>query len=223
MVGPRRFAAITEETDMEQLDFTEGARVIGSDGATIGTLVTVDTASQPPSLVVRLAESGQTAGIPVARVDLARSTADEIVLHLAGADLLASVEPIEERGEGRLTIPLAAEELVPRRREVRKGRVLIHKRVETSPVEEEIEVEHEVVDIERVPVGRDVDEVPPVRQEGDTMIVPVVEEVLVIEKRLSLVEEVRITKRRVAETETVSDELRREVIDVEEERMDERS
>jgi len=58
---------------------------------------------------------------------------------------------------------------------------------------------HERVEIERVPVGRTVDAVPPVREEGDTMIVPVVQEVVVVERRLVLKEEIHI--RRVRSTE----------------------
>lgn len=53
----------------------------------------------------------------------------------------------------------------------------------------------EQVDIERVPIDRFVDAPLPVRQEGETTIIPVVEEVVVVEKRLKLVEEVRLTKR----------------------------
>lgn len=53
----------------------------------------------------------------------------------------------------------------------------------------------EQVDIERVPIDRFVDAPLPVRQEGETTIISVVEEVVVVEKRLKLVEEVRLTKR----------------------------
>ena len=53
----------------------------------------------------------------------------------------------------------------------------------------------EQVDIERVPIDRFVDAPLPVRQEGETTIIPVVEEVVVVEKCLKLVEEVRLTKR----------------------------
>lgn len=51
------------------------------------------------------------------------------------------------------------------------------------------------VEIRRVKVDREVDHVPKVRVEGDVTIVPVVEEVLVVEKRLVLKEEVHISKR----------------------------
>jgi len=54
-------------------------------------------------------------------------------------------------------------------------------------------------EIERVPVGRTIESVPPVRTEGDLTIMPVVEEILVVERRLVLKEEIRI--RRVRHTE----------------------
>jgi stress response protein YsnF len=208
---------------MDRLEFNEGARVTGADGIMIGTVDTVDPASQPPSLLVRLDGSDRVAGVPARDVDLARSTADEVRLKVDGAGLLRAAEKTVEGDEGHMTIPLVSEVLVPRVHEERQGRVLIHKRVETHPVEQEIELEHEVVDIERVPVGEDVDDIPPVRQEGETTVVPVVEEVLVVEKRLRLVEEVRITKRVEIGSETVRDELRREVVDVDEERAEDRS
>jgi uncharacterized protein (TIGR02271 family) len=56
----------------------------------------------------------------------------------------------------------------------------------------------ETVEIERVAIGRFVGATPEVRQEGDVTILPVMEEVLVLERRLLLKEEVRI--RRVRST-----------------------
>jgi hypothetical protein len=55
----------------------------------------------------------------------------------------------------------------------------------------------EQASVERVAVNRIVDAYPQVREEGDTTVVPVVEEVLIIQKRLMLKEEVRITRKRV--------------------------
>ncbi len=207
---------------MDRIEVNEGARVVGADGITVGVVDTVDTASQPPTLLVRLAGSDQVAGIPARDVDFRRTTADAVHLTIAGADLLRSAEATTEQDAGHMTLPVHGEELELHVQERPQGRVLIHKRVETHPVEQEIELEREVVDIERVPVGEDVADIPPVRQEGDTTIVPVVEEILVVEKRLRLVEEVRITKRAEGATETIRDELRREVIEVDEEREEDR-
>jgi hypothetical protein len=55
----------------------------------------------------------------------------------------------------------------------------------------------EQASVERIAVNRIVDAYPQVREEGETTIVPVVEEVLVVQKRLMLKEEVRITRKRV--------------------------
>ncbi len=57
----------------------------------------------------------------------------------------------------------------------------------------------ERVEMERVPIDRRIDAVPPIREEGDVTIIPVVEEILVVERRLVLKEEVRIRRVRVAE------------------------
>jgi stress response protein YsnF len=96
-------------------------------------------------------------------------------------------------------IPLHEEQVELGRRLRVTGRVTV--RTETEESEQLIDelVAREHADIERVPVERQVDAVPEVREEGDTIIVPVVEEVLVVERRLILKEEVRI--RRVRETE----------------------
>jgi stress response protein YsnF len=71
------------------------------------------------------------------------------------------------------------------------------------------------VAIERVPVNRVVEGPIPMRYEGDTMIVSVLEEVLVVETRLLLKEEVHMTTRR---TETHTPErvtLRHEDVTIE--------
>jgi len=58
---------------------------------------------------------------------------------------------------------------------------------------------HTNVEITTVPIGRAVDAIPAVREEGDVTIFPVMEEVLVIERRLMLKEEVHIRKVRTTE------------------------
>jgi uncharacterized protein (TIGR02271 family) len=81
-------------------------------------------------------------------------------------------------------------------------------------------VQRDVV-IERIPLNRPVDPaaVPDVRQEGDTLIIPVIEETLVVEKRLFLREEVRISRvgREVPTQTRVSLREERVVVEREEE------
>ncbi|MBV1795784.1 YsnF/AvaK domain-containing protein [Siccirubricoccus sp. G192] len=92
-------------------------------------------------------------------------------------------------------IPLLEEHLrVGKRvRETGRLRVSVTTGTEARLVEETLR--SRLVDIERVPIGRTVAEAPPVREEGDTLVIPVLEEVLVVERRLVLREEVRLRLR----------------------------
>ncbi len=116
-------------------------------------------------------------------------------------DSINSQKPTDKRAEisDELIVPVVAQELEVQKRTVESGRVRItkqvHERLET--VEEPLVSERVVV--ERVAVNQVVAEPPATRQEGDTLIVPVVEEVLFVEKRLVLKEELRITRVRAVE------------------------
>ena len=99
----------------------------------------------------------------------------------------------------KLVLTLHAEELAVAKCQVtRTVRVTRETRSRDMLVEEDV-ISTGVV-VEHVPMGQFVDAMPPVREEGDITILPVVEEVLVTERRLRLVEEVRI--RRVHTTAT---------------------
>jgi len=54
------------------------------------------------------------------------------------------------------------------------------------------------------------------RREGDTLVIPVLEEMLIVEKRLVVKEEIRITTRRIQETEQARVLIREEHIELEE-------
>ncbi len=97
-------------------------------------------------------------------------------------------------------LPLLAERVSVSRRRVETGgvRVSVTTRVNEQVIEEDLV--HERVEVERVPIDRVVETVPPIREEGDTTIIPVVEEVLVIERRLVLKEEVHVRRVTVRET-----------------------
>ena len=58
---------------------------------------------------------------------------------------------------------------------------------------------HTHVEVTTVPIGRAVDAIPAVREEGDVTIFPVMEEVLVLERRLMLKEEIHVRKVRTVE------------------------
>lgn len=99
-------------------------------------------------------------------------------------------------------LSLIEEQLVVNKRAISDGRVRVSTKTEFVTTTAEASLDSENVVVTRVPIGREVSAAPSVRTEGDMTIVPVMEEVLVIEKRLMLIEEIHI--RRVATTKNVS-------------------
>ena len=103
------------------------------------------------------------------------------------------------------TVPLLTEEIVLSRRKVETAviRVATVTRTRDQVVAEPLT--HERIEVEHVPVGRFVESAPPVREDGDVTIMPVMEEVIVTERRLFLKEEVHIRRIRTTgqHTETV--------------------
>lgn len=87
-----------------------------------------------------------------------------------------------------------------------RARTLSHEREQA--VEADLSVE--TLEVERVPIGRFVDGPIPDRQDGDTTVISVIEEVAVVEVRLKLVEEVRITRRTESRKMTDHVTLRRQ-------------
>jgi len=121
-------------------------------------------------------------------------------------------------GQDGLRIPIVEEQLALTTRTVETGRgVRIHKTVSEQPVTIDERLVREAVDVRRVPVDRLVEasEAPAPRYEGDTLIVPVLEEVLVVERRLRIKEELHITRTRVEERYHDSVPLKAERVEVE--------
>lgn len=104
-----------------------------------------------------------------------------------------SIAPSADATE-EIVVPITEEQVSVQKRVFETGKVEIRKTVHERTELVDLPVHIDEVEIERVPVNRLVDEPVPVRQEGDTTILPLLEEVLVIEKRLVLREEVHIKK-----------------------------
>jgi uncharacterized protein (TIGR02271 family) len=128
----------------------------------------------------------------------------------------------EEQPQEELVIPIVAEAATIRTEEVVRGVVRVHKRVETYEETLDAALTTEAVTVERVPINTFVEgEAPQMREENGVIIIPVLEEVLVVEKRLLLREEVRLTRQttNAGNPQTVS--LRREVVEIERNAPDE--
>jgi len=111
--------------------------------------------------------------------------------------------------------PVIEETIRVEKREFESGKVVVHKTVVERDEAVEILLRQQDLSVERVPVGRVVSEAPQTRQEGDTLIVPILEEVLVVEKRLMLKEELHIRKQSSERTEYQTVRLRSEQVKIE--------
>jgi hypothetical protein len=103
---------------------------------------------------------------------------------------------ISDAGAEEHRIPVVEERMAVRKRKVVTGKVRVTKRVREREVIVDEPLLRERVEVTRVPIGQWVDAPVLPWREGDTMIIPLLEEVVVVEKRLRVVEEVRITTRR---------------------------
>jgi uncharacterized protein (TIGR02271 family) len=98
------------------------------------------------------------------------------------------------REDERIVMPVVAETLDVQKRKVEAGGVRIKKVVHEREEVVDEPLMREEVQVKRVPINRVVDAPVPVRHVGNTMIISLLEEVLVVEKRLMLKEELHITK-----------------------------
>lgn len=127
----------------------------------------------------------------------------------------SAATPEDRPSEEHIVVPVHEEQLTATTHEVTLGDVLIHTHTETEPVSTMIDLSHDELSAERVPVNQPVDVVPEVRYEDDVIIVPIVAEEVVLTKRLVLKEELHIRRRRVTERTPIEDTVRRQVVDVE--------
>jgi stress response protein YsnF len=121
-----------------------------------------------------------------------------------------------------LTIPIVEEEATILKRSVETERVSVRTSSEEEQVLVRDEVRREHVEITRVPKNEEVAQPPAIRTEGDVTIVPVLEERLVIEKRLFLVEELHLRRTVDHQSVEVPTTLRRTHVEIERENLEQR-
>lgn len=110
--------------------------------------------------------------------------------------------------DDKRTIPLYEEQLEIDKVQAITDRVQVSTHVDEHAVLIEDTVERGKLTIERIAVDRAVTEAPEPRQEGDTLIVSLVEERLVVEKRLFVIEELRITRTSTTEHVAIPETVR---------------
>ena len=194
----------------------------------------------PPSgsIIVHGKEGWRGTGVPVPLSS--QSDDSQILVQLdTGEQLLVSAEALVQQQDGSYYLPLTLtelesyrlrphseaakttvipvieEELDVQKRVVETGKVRVTKGVHEHKTLVDEPLFRDEVEVERVLIDRVVDGPVPVRYEDDTTIVSIMEEVLMIEKRLVLKEELHIRKRRVETHRPQQVTLRREEVRVE--------
>jgi uncharacterized protein (TIGR02271 family) len=134
------------------------------------------------------------------------------------------VEPGIRESEEELRVRRSEEELRVSTREREAGAVRVRKRVRTDRERIVVPTKRVEVTVERVPVEG---EAPSTEREDlgseikeDEIVIPVVEEEVVVEKRPVIKEEIRIRKEVVEDTEVVEEDVRREEVEVEDQTED---
>ena len=153
-------------------------------------------------VLVRL-EDGRQALVPAEDLRRERDGSFSLPFSLSELTQVAPRAAGARRGVGgrddgdTVVVPIVAEQLEVQKRKVEAGGVRIRKTVTEREEVVDEPLMREEVQVRRVPVNKVVDGPVPVRHVGNTMIVSLLEEVLVVEKRLMLKEELHITKEQV--------------------------
>lgn len=146
--------------------------------------------------------------------------ADNPLLHDTHGEIAVAVEKIAQGDlNDRIVVPIVEETFTIGKRVEETGVVRVHKHTTERTENVHVETLKETVSVERVPIDRLVDGPVEIRQEGDTTVVPVLEEVVVVEKRLMLREEVRITRTRTTVPQERTVVLRKEEAVIEREAL----
>jgi len=115
---------------------------------------------------------------------------------------------------GEVKIPIVEEELRVGKREVEQGGVRVNTRVEETPVNEQVTLREETVDVHRKPVDRPVSDADMTNFQEGTFEVRERAEEAIVDKQARVVEEVHIKKNVDERTENIQDTVRRTDVDV---------
>lgn len=114
-----------------------------------------------------------------------------------------------------LSMPVAHEELIIHKQPIVRGKVRVRKRVEKQEQRVVLSVYHEEAIVEHIS-PEEYDGLPPANP--NEVIVPVIEERLVVQKQSVIREYIRVRKQLVRTEKEVRGKMRREVVEISEER-----
>lgn len=213
-----------------------GAVVLARDGfiGTVSEVLPAASAGQPGYFATEPNQNGDRLLIPLDLVD-PQSQPGEVYLRdvfqniiprsinvPAGRtpqDVLSQgVSPVNQPAgvpnQDHMTVPVVEERLNVSKRPVELGDLEIRKTVDQVQDTRRLPLTFDQVDVEHVAVNRPLDAPLEPHYEGDVYVIPVMEEVLVIEKRLVLKEEIRIRKSQAVSEQQINETLRREHVEI---------
>ena len=117
-------------------------------------------------------------------------------------------------GEESGVLRLFAEDATVARQVVETGRVRVAKVTRTRDHLIDESLARTRFEVNTVPIGRVIDAVPPIKEDGDLTIVPIVEETVVVERRLMLKEELHIRRVQTSERYQQTVKLRYQTAEV---------
>jgi len=186
----------------------ENSRIVIGEGGWRGRLDATPT-SDTEYVVVHPEDNGLDLRLPIALFDqrdngtfhlpLTRSFAAAYSVEVGNDSTLIAANTKAEHSQEPLVVPVLEEVIETHKRMVDTGTVRIVKTVHEHEVDVDEILRRETAVVTRVPVGRAVAAAVPPHEEGDTLIIPIYEERLVVQKQLFLKEEVHVTRQRTVD------------------------
>jgi uncharacterized protein (TIGR02271 family) len=173
---------------MAHSDLPQHIPVVDSEGVQ----ATAQRIRETDTHVLLIVHDGSQVQVPV---DMLEQQADcTYYLPMSLRALAAAAMTPQTRQDSRIVaiLPVIAEEAQISTRRVQTGSVRIHKHVRTTEEQIDVPLVRDRVEVERVPVNRFLERPAEIHYRGDMLVIPVMEEVVVVEKRLRLREEIHV-------------------------------
>ncbi len=192
-----------------------GKTVMAEDGRTIGTVTEMIVNTDTEYVDELILDDGT----PIPTSDIRTANGD---VYYMAAPAAPSADMTTQRSanmtgttNGDTTIPIIAEEIRVGKRQVEGGGVRVNTRVEEVPVQEQVTLRDEEIDVQRRKVDRPVSEADVNTFQEGSFEIRERDEQAVVDKQARVVEEVVIDKDVTERTEQIQDTVRRTDVDVE--------
>lgn len=182
--------------------------IIVQDDAVSATVSATEQLMLPVSLI----ETGSKTKGGLVRLLVTRAEAQ---IHQQAGEIPMSINPGQAGNTNELHLPLVEERLEVGKRQINLGEVRLHKTVEQFEETTPVHLTHDDIEVQRVPVKPGEQKSMETHNEGEWLVIPVLREVAVVKKEVVVIEEIRIRKRQITEEQEVTEQLRREHIEIE--------